>query len=107
MKPNQHILKSFAIILLLVFSQKIGLGLYLHNWLHTNNCQQSLPIGNNVSGYTCSCVDDFSMPFAGNLEPVTQTISTERVEFIACHKFLIPFSSTFFHSLRGPPVSII
>jgi len=103
MKPNRLILKSFAIILLLVFSQKIGAGLYLHNWLHTTNCKQSSPIGSNVVGYACNCVDDFSMPFAESLEPATQTIPSTEVEFISFHKFLIPLSATFFYSLRGPP----
>jgi hypothetical protein len=104
MKRKQHIVKSFAIILLLVFSQKIGIGLYLHNWLHVSNYKQSSQShGTNVAGYGCTCVDDFSMPFTENLEPVGQTIYPIEVEFVSSHKFLIPLSATLFYSLRGPP----
>jgi hypothetical protein len=105
MKSNQLKLKGLAIILLLTFSQKMGAGLYLHNWLHLKNCKQSSQSGGtNVINYNCTCVDDFSMPFAESLEPVTQTISSAEIEFISFHKFLAPFSPTFFNSLRGPPV---
>jgi len=108
MKPNRHIQKSFAIILLLLFSQKAGVELYLHNWLHTNNSKQ-LPQhtpGKNVVSYSCNCLDDFSMPFAENVEPLAQTIFSTEVEFVAFQKFSAPSSSIFFYSLRGPPVSI-
>jgi len=103
MKPNQRILKSFAIILLLVFSQKVGAGLYLHNWLHAINFEQSSPIGSNVVKYSCNCVDDFSMPFAETLDCFDQPITSAEGEFIGFRKFLVPFSPTFFYSLRGPP----
>jgi len=104
MRSNRPTVKSLAIILLLVFCQKVGGGLYLHNWLHANNCRETQSTGANVSGYNCSCIDDFSMPFAGSLEPVTQRISSTEIEFISFYKFLVPFSSTYFSSLRGPPV---
>jgi hypothetical protein len=89
---------------LLVFSQKIGGGLYLHNWLHTNTCKQSTQTtGVSVSSYNCSCIDDFSMPFAEDAEKVSQPISVIKPEFSSPDKFLIPPSSTIFYSLRAPP----
>jgi hypothetical protein len=104
MRPNQRILKSFAIVLLLVFSQKIAGGLYLHNWLHQKNCKQSThSTGTNVVGYTCTCVEDFSIPFAEAPACFNQPVPSIEVEFIGFHKFLVPYSSSFFYSLRGPP----
>ena len=104
MRSNQLKLKGLAIILLLVFSQKMGAGLYLHNWLHLKNCRQSSQSGStNVISYTCTCVDDFSMPFAENTEKVSQIVSSIKFDFISSYKFLIPLSSTFFYSLRAPP----
>src|SRR4030095_14643678 len=104
MKPNQRILKSFAIVLLLVFSQKVGAGLYLHNWLHLKNCKRaSHTTGTTVVGYTCTCVDDFSVPFAEVPDKVSQVISSIEIEFSSSHRFLIPLSSPRFFSLRGPP----
>jgi hypothetical protein len=104
MRSNRSTLKSFTVILLLVFCQKVGGGLYLHNWLHANACKQSAHTpGNVVSGYNCCCIDDFSMPFADDAEKISQPIIPIKTEFIASYHSNIPFSSTFFHSLRAPP----
>ena len=108
MKPTRFIQKSFAIILLLVFIQKGGVELYLHNWLHTNNYKQSLPQSQdkNVASRPCNCIDDFSMPFTESIEPPVQAIFSTEVEFISLQECSTPSSSIFFYSLRGPPVSI-
>jgi hypothetical protein len=104
MRSNRLTLKGFAIILLLVFCQKAGGGLYLHNWLHSNTCKQSPhPAGEVVSGYNCSCIDDFSMPFADNPEKVYQPASSMEIEFVPSYQSFVPFSSPLFQSLRAPP----
>jgi len=103
MKRNQFIIKSFAIILLLVFTQKVGVGLYLHNWLHTNNCQQSSPIGSNVTGYACSCVDDFSMPFAEPIAEIVSSVPVLHQSFISSYIQPVLTFSRIFNSLRAPP----
>jgi len=103
MRSNRLTIKIFAIILLLVFSQKVGGGLYLHNWLHANNCKETQSSSTNVTGYNCSCIDDFSMPFAENAEIISQPIPLIKAEFNPVDKFLTPFSSKFFYSLRAPP----
>ena len=104
MRSNLRILKSLAVILLLVFCQKVGGGLYLHNWLHANACKQISHTGGEVvTGYNCSCIDDFSMPFADNAETTFQLAVPIRSEFITSYNSFVPYSSTFFHSLRAPP----
>ena len=70
----------------------------------TNTCKQSTETtGVSVSSYNCSCIDDFSMPFAEDAEKVSQPISVIKPEFSSPDKFLIPPSSTIFYSLRAPP----
>jgi len=104
MRSNRLTVKSLAIVLLLVFCQKVGGGLYLHNWLHANACKQfAHTAGEVVSGYNCSCIDDFSMPFADNPEKVYQPVSSMEIEFVLSRQSFVPFSSKFFHSLRAPP----
>jgi len=105
MKSNQHILKVFAVILLLTFSQKLGAGLYLHNWFHFKNCPQSAhsPAA-NVGSYSCNCVDDFSMPLA---EPVSEGATVASIpehRFISAYTESVPISFGGLNSLRGPPV---
>ena len=105
MKPTRLIQKSFAIILLLVFAQKVGVELYLHNWLHANKCKQEQPNQQDktIVTYSCHCFDDFTMPFTGEPEKVSQPISSVAFEFTSLQKISVPFSSTFFFSLRAPP----
>lgn len=104
MRSHRFTVKSFAILLLLVFCQKVGGGLYLHNWLHANACKQFAHTkGEVVSAYNCSCIDDFSMPFADNPELVYQPARQIETEFSPSGNSFVPFSSTFYHSLRAPP----
>jgi hypothetical protein len=105
MKSDQRILRSFAIILLLTFGQKLGAGLYIHNWFHFKNCHQPVPSSANVTSYSCNCVDDFSMPFAEAPEKVSQVVCSVEVEFSPSHKSLISLPPLRFYSLRGPPVA--
>jgi hypothetical protein len=105
MRSNRLIVKSIAILLLLVFSQKIGLGIHLHNWLHINNCKpsSSQPAANTIS-YNCNCIDDFSMPFAEPATEVATIISIPHQSFISF--YIQPLSIFFpvYNSLRAPPV---
>ena len=104
MRSNRLTLKSFAIILLLLFSQKIGGGLYLHNWLHSNACKQFSHTGGEVvSSYNCSCIDDFSMPFADNPERGYQPVPSLEIEFVSSDQSSVSLASIFFRSLRAPP----
>ena len=108
MKLNRLITKSLAIFLLLVFSQKIGVGIYLHNWLHLKNYKQSLPQseGGVAIKYTCNCIDDFSMPLTetsiDELHPIT-TFYTTVYTFYTQSPY---FSFQAYASLRAPPVLI-
>ena len=104
MRSHRFTVKSFAILLLLVFCQKVGGGLYLHNWLHANACKQFAHTkGEVVSAYNCSCIDDFSMPFAEDAEKLSQPLPSVETEFTPSYISLISFSATFYHSLRAPP----
>jgi hypothetical protein len=104
MKATRLIRKCFAIALLLVFSQKIGGGLYLHNWLHAKNFQQPFQsTGAHVTGYSCNCVDEFSMPFIGAPEKLPQIIAPIQCEHFVSYKLAIPFSTHRYYLLRGPP----
>jgi hypothetical protein len=82
----------------------MGGGLYLHNWLHSNNCKQaSSSTGTIVTSYNCSCIDDFSIPFTADPNPVIEKSSSLQAEFISFYRSLVPFSSPSFNAERGPP----
>src|SRR5215470_6909163 len=104
MKSRQPILKCFAIILLLTFSQKLGAGLYLHNWFHFKNCKQPAHSpASNVTSYSCNCVDDFSMPFAETVCETESATCTPKQSFVSILIQPVPKTKAVFKSLRGPP----
>jgi hypothetical protein len=103
-------IKRFGIVflLVLVFFQQIGAGLYIHNAVHQQKGEGQMHDRHNDAAkeinFTCSCVDNFLTPFIDaeiwNVEPIPASHA------IAADSFSenIYFTSLIFSSLRGPPV---
>jgi hypothetical protein len=110
MRPNSIIRRGIAIFLLLVFFQQMGAGLFVHNLLHDKGSADQSPIqkseGTKEISFSCSCVDNFLMPFAEADQPiVSQTTSVHSRPFNGYTEQ--PYHvSLIFSSLRGPPVFI-
>lgn len=65
MRSHPFRLRLLAFCLLLIFSQKAGVGLVLHNLFHGNNgktAAEKHPESRSIS-FDCSCKDDLSLPF--------------------------------------------
>ena len=108
MRPNQFITKFIAALCLLVLSQKIGAGLYLHNIFHSKDYKQadaSLPDNKSVR-FVCNCIDDFTMPFTETDEVRLPVIPSSYFDHVSFYKESISFSFHFFNSLRAPPFSV-
>lgn len=111
MKLRPFIIRCAALVLILVFSQKTGAGLFLHNLLHTPAAAAKTPANpdenNREVSFACNCIDDFLMPFTEAGEPVyTPPVTAHGIPVVFFHD-LIPFSSPDFSSLRGPPAFIL
>jgi len=111
MKARRFILRCASFVLLLVFSQKVGVGLFLHNLLHNQDTsrplQSSSKEGAKEISYACNCIDDFLMPFTGSEEPVIVAPLVSHEAPLSFFRTDIPFRSAFHPSLRGPPVMIL
>ena len=105
MRLRPVILQCTAIFLMMVFVQKSGAGLFLHNFLHTGSVNEDAPDTEDTKtvNYACTCVDDFLMPFDETNE-VCQVHPFPSV-FIAPvfpeNNFV--FYISVFSPLRGPP----
>jgi hypothetical protein len=96
--------RIIALALILVFTQKLGLRLWMHHWLHeTRALSASHDTKVDKLQSSCDCIDDFLMPLTGGAfvelpQPIRQvhTITTA---------YIPPFSAAEegFSSLRGPP----
>jgi hypothetical protein len=106
MKTNRHIAKCLSVLFIIILMLKAGGGLYLHYWLHS---QKSATASSGTTAIsqnplTCTCIDDFNIPFTETPGQVVQKPGSIKIEFVASLASLIPSFSKFFHSLRGPPL---
>lgn len=97
--------------MMLVFSQKTGAGLFLHNLLHTDTAAQSGSSRPDEKGrefsYACSCIDDFMMPMATSDQPELVAPVAAPVSRVIVYRESIPFVSLSYSSLRGPPAGML
>lgn len=96
--------KIVALILLLVFSQKMGLRLWMHHWVHESRSLQSSTVPNAAGLHLkCDCIEDAMMPLVGS--PLIALDVPTRKAIILPAAWLPPFSAAekLFFSLKGPP----
>lgn len=103
MKKSTITSKFIAVLLLLVFTQKMGASLYLHNWFHGKAAAQPLSTTQDDKNIACSCIDDFAVPFTDTSSSIQiETVTT----FVVLPVFYEPTIATvhkLYNSLRAPP----
>lgn len=105
MTGNRLITKLTTILLILVFSQKMGVSLYLHNWLHApkQHSTSSQPLSSQEIQFACGCINDFNLPFTETTVPSIEAPVTTVNRPYTVPVFSIPTVFKYFHSLRAPP----
>ncbi len=96
--------KIIALVLLLVFTQKMGLRLWMHAWVHESRVPQSTTVPNAAALHLkCDCIDDAMMPLVASPMIALEVPMQEAVSMPAA--YLPPFSDAgnLFFSLKGPP----
>jgi hypothetical protein len=110
MRGRSFILRCSAFFLLVIFSQKAGTGLLLHNLLHAKQATEhstTPSTGKQEIGLACNCIDDFLMPFESTEVPVVSSPVLQHESPVAFVAVNIPFRDPVLSSLRGPPSSIL
>jgi hypothetical protein len=107
MKAPPYILRCIAIFFILIFSQKSGAGLYFHNLFHGNNIANEHPVKQSDKSkefsYSCTCLDDLLMPFDGSEQPEYSSPVLMQIVPELIFEDRIPFNTSTFSFLRGPP----
>lgn len=96
--------KIIAFVLLLVFSQKMGLRLWMHALVHESRAMHSSAVPNAAAVHLkCDCIDDAMMPLVGSSVIALDVPIQEAVTMPTA--YLPPFSAAekLFFSLKGPP----
>lgn len=55
-------IRLIAFFLLIAFSQKLGLRVWMHHWLHETKCVNLAIAGSSVLQVKCDCAEDALMP---------------------------------------------
>ena len=101
-------LKIIAIFLLLVFSQKLGLRLWMHHWFHEAKTLQisHVPFTEKIQ-LGCDCFDDAMMPLTES--PVITVSIPFQTSILLTAGYHPPYSAAdkLFYSLKGPPAASI
>ena len=108
MKDNSLKRRVIAVLLLLVFFQQMGAGLYIHNLFHNSEeLEQTVSkqaIGSNEINPGCSCVDNFLMPFVEADVAILPGNFPTHLKPADSFSERTYFTSLIFSSLRGPPI---
>ena len=100
--------KIVTLLLILVFSQKMGTGLWLHNWLHNNKTHgtASSPLTSEELTYACNCINDFTTPLTETaIQELKEPHQTVEIP-VAVTVTALPTLYKHFHSFRAPPALI-
>ena len=110
MQAKSNIRRGIAFLLLLVFFQQIGAGLFIHNLVHEKKPVGQIPVKQNENtkeiNFSCSCVDNFLMPFVGEDEPVVLQKLYTYTKPVDSYTERVYITSLIFSDLRGPPAFI-
>lgn len=96
--------KIVATFLLLVFTQKAGLRLWMHDWFHESRTAQalSIPHASHVQ-LKCDCFDDAMMPLLGSSLFTIPLPVRVYATLTAPYQTPILSAEKVFYSLKGPP----
>jgi len=98
--------RFISILLLIVLIQKMGGGLYFHNYFHAaSNIEltDKAQVKFSHVNYSCNCIDDFYLPFT---EPVAEPVLFVPISHQSFNSTYVQPHCVFaevFNSLRAPP----
>ena len=99
--------KFVAVLLLLVFLQKAGTGLWAHNWLHINSketAQSHCDGKGHLVELKCNCLDDFFTPYTVTDIALPIFEPRQYASYILTDNSGIFSILTLHPSLRAPPI---
>jgi len=105
MRLKNTIRKFFAILLIVVFSLKAGVGLSLHNYFHAKHIYTASQSASTEIKYVCSCFTDFCLPLTEITQPKIGLTFFTYKEHLFYRASSIFCTTIIYHSLRAPPAA--
>jgi hypothetical protein len=96
--------KIVALLLLLVFTQKAGLRLWMHHWFHESKIAQHQPAtGSDNLQLKCDCFDDAMMPLLESTPFIVPIPIRQYATLRVAGHSPIRSADKVYYSLKGPP----
>jgi hypothetical protein len=96
--------RTIAVVLLLAFSQKAGLRMWMHNWLHESKIAHNRPDqGSENLKLKCDCFDDAMMPLLESPVIIVPTPIRQLTTLTVDRLSPILSADKIYYSLKGPP----
>jgi hypothetical protein len=102
-------LRVISFLLILIFTQKLVLGLWVHNWLHEPRSERSWVLVNNgkacpeLQPVKCHCIDDALMPLIKSNPFGYQGHQRHLVAILLIARSAVFPRDEMIPALRGPP----
>ena len=98
--------KIVAVLLLLVFTQKAGLRLWMHNWFHeSKTAQKQSKSGSEDLQLKCDCFDDAMMPLLESPQFIVPAPIRQYATLTPDRSSPILNADKIYYSLKGPPAT--
>lgn len=97
--------KTIAVLLLLVFSQKAGLRLWMHNWLHASKTIAA-PASEKFQ-LACDCFNEAMLPLQETAFFTLSVPTQKGTDLGTTPPSPTPDTEKRYYSLKGPPFSSV
>lgn len=102
----RHYPKMVAAVLLLVFTQKVGLRLWMHDWFHeTKLAQKATTPADARFQVHCDCFDEAMMPLLGSPVITVPPPGFVYAPLTILGQSPIISAEKVYYSLKGPPIA--
>jgi len=95
-----------AVFLLFIFTQGVGLRLWMHYWFHEAGVAKSAGISASAEVKAkCECLQDATTPLQGAVAPVLAPVPVTYIAVSAAAPCPLHSIERIFSALRGPPLT--
>ena len=99
--------KTIAVLLLLVFSQKAGLRLWMHHWLHeSKSITATATPDSDKLHLACDCFNQLLVPLQETSIFILTIPVQKATELGSAPQSSTPDTEEVYYSLKGPPLSL-
>lgn len=97
-----------AVFLLFIFTQGVGLRLWMHYWFHESGVAKTTGLSSSAElKAKCECLQDATTPLQAAAAPSLAPVPVTYISTVAANHFAVHSIERIFSALRGPPIAAL